>query len=222
MTNVLKLVMLCNTIKQNSQKRTYMHAVNALNKAEIHMLHTMLSNKHGQLYADIWKIGVNLSLRISDLLKLKYSDLNLEQRELTLTEAKTQKTKRIRLNKTAVDAILKRKDEHPEHIYLFQVESNRMKSQPVSRVSVSRVFKAAGDSLGFSINTHSMRKSRGKAMFNDGVSIEVIARVLNHSNTTSTLRYLGITQEEVMKTYDDYELWAERMEVAAVVLLKLK
>ncbi|MFI3218430.1 MAG: hypothetical protein QX189_04850 [Methylococcales bacterium] len=42
--------------------------------------------------------------------------------------------------------------------------------------------------------------------FNDGVSIEVIARVLNHSNTTSTLRYLGFTQEEVMKTYDDYEL----------------
>ena len=199
-----------------------MHAVNALNKAEIHMLHTLLSNKHGQLYADIWKIGVNLSLRISDLLALKYSDLNLEQRELTLTEAKTQKTKRIRLNKTAVDAILKRKDTHHEHIYLFQIESNRMKSQPVSRVSVSRVFKAAGDSLGFSINTHSMRKSRGKAMFNDGVSIEVIARVLNHSNTTSTLRYLGITQEEVMKTYDDYELWAERMEVAAVVLLKLK
>ena len=183
-----------------------MKAVNALSKAEIKSLDIVLSNKHGQLYADIWKIGVNLSLRISDLLALKYSDLNLEQRELTLTEAKTQKTKRIRLNKTAVDAILKRKDTHHEHIYLFQIESNRMKSQPVSRVSVSRVFKAAGDSLGFSINTHGMRKSRGKAMFNDGVSIEVIARVLNHSNTTSTLRYLGITQEEVMKTYDDYEL----------------
>jgi len=33
-----------------------------------------------------------------------------------------------------------------------------------------------------------------------------VAKVLNHSNTTSTLRYLGITQAEVLQTYDDYEL----------------
>jgi hypothetical protein len=44
------------------------------------------------------------------------------------------------------------------------------------------------------------------AMFNDGVAIEKISMVLNHSNTTSTLRYLGITREEIMKTYDDYQL----------------
>lgn len=46
-----------------------------------------------------------------------------------------------------------------------------------------------------------MRKTRGMAMFNDGVF-----QVLNHSNTTSTMRYLGITQAAIMKTYDDYEL----------------
>ena len=44
-------------------------------------------------------------------------------------------------------------------------------------------------------------------MFNDGVSIEKIAQVLNHSNTSSTMRYLGITQAAIMRTYDDYELW---------------
>jgi hypothetical protein len=43
-------------------------------------------------------------------------------------------------------------------------------------------------------------------MFNDGVSIEKIAQVLNHSNTISSMRYLGITQGAIMRTYDDYEL----------------
>ena len=51
-----------------------------------------------------------------------------------------------------------------------------------------------------------MRKSRGMAMYKDGVPIGKIAKVLNHYNTTSTLRYLGITQAEVLQTYDDYEL----------------
>ena len=51
-----------------------------------------------------------------------------------------------------------------------------------------------------------MRKSRGMAMFNNGVAIEKITHILNRSNKTSILRYLGITREEIMKTYDDYEL----------------
>jgi hypothetical protein len=54
--------------------------------------------------------------------------------------------------------------------------------------------------------TGKAKSIRLMAMFNDGVAIEKISMVLNHSNTTSTLRYLGITREEIMKTYDDYQL----------------
>ena len=54
-----------------------MNVVNDVNEAEIAMIYAVLAKKFGQLYADIWKVGVNLSLRISDLLNLKYADLNL-------------------------------------------------------------------------------------------------------------------------------------------------
>lgn len=183
-----------------------MNTVNAASKAEIDLIHALLEKKFGQLYADIWKIGVNLSLRISDLLTLEYTQLNLEDRSLQLTEQKTGKLKAIRLNKAALAVIERRCKEHSSDKWLFQVHSNRAKNKPVSRISVSRVFKEAGDMLKLTINTHSMRKSRGMAMYKDGVPVEKIAKVLNHSNTTSTLRYLGITKEEVLQTYDDYEL----------------
>jgi len=183
-----------------------MNIVNAADKSQIDLIHSLLNNKFGQIYADIWKVGVNLSLRISDLLNLKYTDFNLQDRTLNLIESKTSKAKSIRLNQTAIEIITRRKKDHPSDLWLFQVHSNRAKNKPISRISVSRVFKDAGDILNLNINTHSMRKSRGMAMFRDGVSIEKIAQVLNHTNTTSTLRYLGITREEIMKTYDDYEL----------------
>jgi len=183
-----------------------MNTVNAASKSEIDLIHALLEKKFGQLYADIWKIGVNLSLRISDLLTLEYAQLNLEDRSLQLTEQKTGKQKLIRLNSAAIAVIERRRQEQPSDRWLFQVHSNRAKDKSVSRVSVSRVFKDAGDMLKLTINTHSMRKSRGMAMYKDGVPVEKIAKVLNHSNTTSTLRYLGITKEEVLKTYDDYEL----------------
>jgi hypothetical protein len=47
-----------------------MNAVGTANKAEIDMIYAVLVKKFGPLYADIWKVGVNLSLRISDLLTL--------------------------------------------------------------------------------------------------------------------------------------------------------
>ena len=183
-----------------------MNAVEAANKAEVDLIHALLSKKFGQLYADIWKIGVNLSLRISDLLNLSYDNLNLADRSLQLTEQKTGKSKSIRLNSAEIAVITRRRKERPTDTYLFQVDCNRARNRPISRVSVSRVLKETGDMLGLSINTHSMRKSRGMALYADGVPIEKIAKVLNHSNTTSTLRYLGITKEEVLKTYDEYEL----------------
>jgi len=41
-----------------------MNVVNDVNEAEIAMIYAVLAKKFGQLYADIWKVRVNLLLRI--------------------------------------------------------------------------------------------------------------------------------------------------------------
>ena len=128
---------------------------------EIAAIETLLRKHHGEIYADIWKVGLNLSLRISDLLAIRFADLDLDRREYNLIEGKTGKRRKIRLNNTALKIIVHRRKEHPQHVHLFQVESNRAKGKPISRNSVSRAFKDAGDRIGLRINTHSMRKSRG-------------------------------------------------------------
>ena len=175
-------------------------------KQEIAAVEALLRKHHGEIYADIWKIGLNLSLRISDLLAIQYSDLDMDRREFSLLEGKTGKKRNIRLNDTAIRIINRRKKEYPSDVYLFQVHSNRATGKPISRNSVSRAFKDAGDRIGLRINTHSMRKSRGYVMFSDGVPIEKVSKVLNHSHPAVTMRYLGITNKEVMDSYDEYEL----------------
>ena len=175
-------------------------------REEIAAIETLLRKHHGDLYADIWKIGLNLSLRISDLLAIRFADLDLDRREYALVEGKTGKKRKIRLNNTALKVIQRRRKEHPKHVYLFQVESNRAKGKPISRNSVSRAFNDSGQRIDLRINTHSMRKSRGYVMFSDGVPIEKISKVLNHSHPAVTMRYLGITNQEVLDSYDEYEL----------------
>ena len=175
-------------------------------KEDISEVSHLLHKFGGQLYSDIWNIGINMSLRISDLLSIRFSDLDIDKRHLKLKEQKTGKNKEIRLNKKVIDIVNRRMDEYPNDIYLFTVRSNRSSGKPISRQMVARKFKEVGEPMGMCLSTHSMRKSRGFAMWNDDVPIEMISKVLNHSSPSVTMSYLGITKDEVLATYDEYEL----------------
>jgi len=56
------------------------------------------------------------------------------------------------------------------------------------------------------IGTHSMRKNRGYAMHKTGRSIEEICKILNYSHPAITMRYIGLTQEQIDQSYIDFEL----------------
>ena len=102
-------------------------------KEDIQLVGHLLKKYGGDLYADIWKIGINLSLRISDLLSIRFSDLDIDNRILKLKEQKTGKNKEVRLNNTVIEIIKNRINQFPDDTYLFQVHSNRSKNKPISR-----------------------------------------------------------------------------------------
>jgi integrase len=176
-------------------------------KDDIHMVSRLLE-KHGSSdYKDIWELGINAALRISDLLSLKYSDVEGVE-VLKLVEGKTKKVRSIKLNSKAQEIIQRRRNDNPDDTWLFQAKGNRAKSsqKPVDRSTVARKFKEIGEIIGVQLGTHSMRKTRGYAMWSDGVPIEVICKVLNHSTPAVTMRYIGIEKQDVHQTYDDYVL----------------
>lgn len=172
----------------------------------------LLLRKHfGVIYGDIWKLGINVALRISDLLDMKFDDIDLINGVYRLREGKTKKSRTVELNHMAIEIIQRRRQAQPTDIYLFQTHSNRTASlppKPLSRVTVAKRFKEVGEmpTVAVKLGTHSMRKTRGWALHSDGVPIEKIAKLLNHNSTSTTMTYLGITHEDVMKTYHDYVL----------------
>jgi integrase len=161
-----------------------------------------LNARGNSLYADIWGFGLQVALRISDLLLITYADALTGR--LVIKEGKTSKTRIVELNSKAVEIVKARRAAHPNHTYLFEVDSNRASGKPVSRVAVAVAFKAVGDELEIQLGTHSMRKTRGWLMHTSGVSIEMICKVLNHSNPAVTMAYIGLTQSEVDATYHQF------------------
>ena len=182
------------------------HTEAVKSRDEINTVSLLLQKYGGDLYRDIWRVGINVSLRISDLLSIRYSDLDLDNRHLQLREMKTGKNKEIRLNNTVIKIIQKRRKQFPTDEFLFQVHSNRATGKPISRQAVARKFKEVDETLNIALSTHSMRKTRGFALYSDGKPIEMISKVLNHSSPSVTMAYLGISREEVLATYDEYEL----------------
>ena len=175
------------------------------NRAQLALVESLLLKHGGQLFADVWQLGLNTALRITDLLSLTMEQVR-DRETLTLTEGKTGKPRTIKLNPRAREVIARRLADYPDHAYLFQSTSNRAKSvqKPINRTSVAHKFQEIGEIVGVSLGTHSMRKSRGAVMFNEGVPLELISKVLNHSSPGVTMRYIGLTKQTVADTYDDY------------------
>ena len=168
-----------------------------------------------EIYADIWKVGVNTALRISDLLSLTMDNvrsLDADKPALNIIEQKTGKHRKIVVNQSAFTVMQRRLNENPEHVWLFQTEAanrnRREPPKPVNRRSVSRVFEKVGQRVApkVALGTHSMRKTRGYAMHKAGRSIESIAKVLNHSSPSVTMRYIGLVQQDIDESYTELEL----------------
>ncbi len=180
-------------------------------KEDVGKVADLLTKHHSPQYSDIWLLGCNLALRISDLLSLKMDDCRaaLDDGNLKLKEGKTDKWRTIHLNLTAQRILQERSTAHADDVYLFQSKGNRAKAivKPLSRQAVWKAFQEIGEIVGVPMGTHTMRKTRGRFLYDDGVPIEKICIMLNHSTPAVTMVYLGITQDEIDDTYRQYEIY---------------
>jgi integrase len=147
-------------------------------------------------------------LRISDILSLKWEQVyNLD--EFSLIERKTGKTREIKIN-----AQLRRhiddcyKNIKPRMLSEFIFTSQKGGVYSIQRINV--ILKELKVKYNLKIrnwSSHSLRKGFGREIFNRSgenaeLAIVKLSQLFNHSNPAITRRYLGISQKELMDTYD--------------------
>lgn len=156
-------------------------------------------------------MGTYTALRISDLLRLKWSDVYDEQHNrfhshITIIERKTRKTKIIALNNHIL-ASLQILFPYRQGEFLFTSRKNKEKA--ISRIQAWRIINGAVTELGLTgkIACHSLRKTWGYHAWTSGeVSPVVIMEIYNHSNYEVTKRYLGVSQDDLDKAYLEMSL----------------
>ena len=63
-----------------------------------------------------------------------------------------------------------------------------------------------GQEVNISLGTHSMRKKRGYHLYKNTKGIARVMKMLRHSSEGVTLRYIGITQDDVDKDFVELEI----------------
>ncbi len=158
----------------------------------------------------LFTLGINSGLRISDLLKLKVSDV-LDGKKIrdriTIREQKTGKTKDFPLGKTTKKALEEHLAtwNHQPDDYLFR---SRKGKGALSRQQAFNIINGAARVVGIKeqIGTHTLRKTFGYHAYKQGMDITIIQKLLNHSAPSVTLRYIGITQDQLDSVYLTLEL----------------
>jgi len=152
----------------------------------------------------LFVIGINTGLRIGDILNLQVKDVR-EKTYITINEQKTNKTKKFKINQDLKKEIDKYIMGMEQEEYLFQ--SQKGDNKPISRVQAHRILKAVSKEVGLeNISNHSMRKTFGYFYYKQYKEISYLQKIFNHSTPAVTLDYIGINQDVLDKTIDNFYL----------------
>lgn len=141
--------------------------------------------------------GINLGLRIGDLLTLTYGELR--GRTITLKEQKTGKKRELKVNDNIRTAMEYFKEE-PDKFHAFRSQKGSVYTpQHVNRLMKKYFNKNA--------TSHSLRKTFGRRIWDkydkSDEALILLSDTFNHTNTAITRRYLGIRREEINDMYDN-------------------
>jgi len=156
-------------------------------------------NARSNLFYCLWVFMYESGLRISDVLKLRYEDVE-GQSHLKVKQEKTGNVVRPKVTAAMLSVVAQRKAEQAKMPvatdYIFSAATLRSKGHAVTRNTVFAEFGKMGRRAGFSnVGCHTPRKSRGRVMFDAGVAIETIAHFLGQTDPRSTMYYIGYGQD---------------------------
>lgn len=156
----------------------------------------------------LFVLGINTGLRVSDLLNLKIKDVvdnrGKIRENIVIRERKTGKEKKFSINKNARKALgefLKTSEGYnmAQPIFVSQKGSD----SPLGRTQAWKILNNAAKAVGIAdpIGTHTLRKTFGYHAYQQGTDLSLLQKIFNHSAPSITLRYVGITQDDIDNVY---------------------
>lgn len=148
-------------------------------------------------------LGINVGLRISDLLALKVKDVRSGR--IVIREKKTRKNKVMIIPKDAMKALDLYIIEKDDEDFLFV--SRKGINRPIRRETAYRILKDLQHKFKLgNVGTHTLRKTFGYHFYKQFNDVVALQKIFNHREQKETLIYIGIQQDELNKMMGKFNL----------------
>ena len=170
-------------------------------KKKIEALKKVLAGNKRDLL--MFVLGINSGLRISDILEMRVGDTiderNRPRDGYELREGKTGKARKFPFPKNVEKAISDYLGDYAGDRDRYLFASRKGDNRPITRQHAWTILNAAARQVGITdkIGTHTLRKTFGYHAYKNGTDITLLQSILNHSAPSVTLRYIGITQDDM-------------------------
>lgn len=189
-------------IKFANARETYVNAEEAAR-----LIAAAEKSRNKQLAAII-RLLLLLGMRVSELLSMRWENVDTEKRTIFIPTSKTGRSRRLPLPQAAIDVI----DALPKPdgaIYLFPNPRNPKKHL----TTIKHGWQAARGAAGLeSLRIHDLRHSAASAWINNGVGLATVGKLLGHADLASTSRYSHLADETLMAAV---EAGAAKLNLAA-------
>ena len=159
------------------------------------MFNVCENKKHKAILALLY----SCSLRVSELINLKWTDIDRSRMIINIIQAKGNKDRQVALNEPLIKILTEYHNQYKSKIYVLNGQNDSLQ---YSERSVGEVVKQLASKVGICnkrVYTHLMRHTSATHMVENGVDINLIQKLLGHSNVKTTNVYLHISHNHISK-----------------------
>jgi integrase/recombinase XerD len=146
-------------------------------------------------------------LRVSELVNLKVSDLNLEDKTGWVRRGKGSKDRLFVMSENLSGELKEYLGERgKENEFVFS------KTKPLTTRNIQKIIKGARERAGINKKTtpHTLRHSFATHLLEQGTDIRVIQSLLGHTSLSTTQLYTHISSEQLKKVKNPFDVLMER------------
>lgn len=163
-----------------------------LSKEEIEKLVAATKNINHRL---IIQIGYSAGLRVSEIINLKWEDIDFNRNLIHLKRAKGKKDRIVMLSQKVKEGLESLSQE--KQGYVFQTNRNGKYTQRTIQKIIEHTAKKAG--INKKITPHTLRHSFATHLLENGTDLRYIRDLLGHSDISTTLIYTKVSNKDISK-----------------------
>ena len=181
--------------------RVIMNDIESLTFQDIKNFKSALEKTGTSQQIDFFTIILNTGIRASQILELKFSDVDYKSNSITICKSrKNHELQFLVINDECMQVLIRLKGQYPNDIFVFQSrKSKNQKNKPASSISrqvMTKAFKTASDITSLPVTTSALRHYYARQLLSinfisKSSNLESISRLMGHESTNTTMSYLN-------------------------------